>query len=187
MTLKLFRTTGYSTILMPGEARLAPHPGWAVFAVSLWIGVACNVALWRALLDPQASAMAAAAATAVVTGAVTALALSALCWRRTFKPVASGLLMLAAAVTTGAWLQGGTPADPMSLAQSYWVFPGWASLIGWRVPLMLAVLGLLPMLVLWNTQLRRLTGPAQLRANLKALVLATLVIGGAVLLHWMRR
>jgi hypothetical protein len=27
MALKLFRSTGHSTLLMPGETRLAPHPG----------------------------------------------------------------------------------------------------------------------------------------------------------------
>ena len=47
MSLKLFRSTGYSSILAPGESRVATHPGWVILAISLWIGFACNVALWR--------------------------------------------------------------------------------------------------------------------------------------------
>ena len=44
MSLKLFRSTGYSSILAPGESRVATHPGWVILAISLWIGFACNVA-----------------------------------------------------------------------------------------------------------------------------------------------
>ena len=47
MALKLFRSTGYSSILAPGETRIATHPGWLILAISLWIGFACNVAVWR--------------------------------------------------------------------------------------------------------------------------------------------
>ena len=67
MALKLFRSTGYSTLLMPGEARLAMHPGWLVLATSLWLGLACNVALWREL---SGSAMGTGLATALLGGAV---------------------------------------------------------------------------------------------------------------------
>jgi len=49
MALRLFRTTGYSTLLMPGESRLATHPARLVAAASLWLALACNVALWRLL------------------------------------------------------------------------------------------------------------------------------------------
>ena len=50
MSLKLFRSTGYASILSPGETRVATHPGWLMAAVSAWVGFACNVALWRAFV-----------------------------------------------------------------------------------------------------------------------------------------
>ena len=56
MTLKLFRSTGYSSILVPGETRVAMHPGWLGMAISLWGGLACNVVLWRALASGSAAA-----------------------------------------------------------------------------------------------------------------------------------
>lgn len=182
MSLKLFRSTGYSTFLLPGEARLAPHPGWAVLAVSAWVGLACNAALWRALLELQPAGVARALLLGILTAAGASLLLSLLCWRRTFKPAASLLCVMAATVTAGAWTQGLAGDAGLLMPHTDWVFPGWASLVGWEVPLMLAVLAGLPILSLWTTPLRRLTGPAQLRANMKGLFFGSAVLAGAGLM-----
>ncbi|MEJ7930853.1 hypothetical protein WG922_12805 [Ramlibacter sp. AN1015] len=177
MSLKLFRSTGYSTLLAPGEARLALHPRWAVAGVSAWVGLACNVALWRSLIDWQPTGLARALALGLLTTGMLGAVLSLLCWRRTFKPVATVLLMLAGAAAAGAWSHGA--AAPVSELGGPWVFPGWASLLGWRVPLMLCVLALLPMLVTWNTQLRRLSGPSQWAANVRGIGWSVLLLVAA--------
>lgn len=173
MSLKLFRTTGYSTMLLPGEARLAPSPAWAVAAVSAWVALACNVGLWQGMVDLDIAVIAQALAQGLVVGGVAGAMLSLVCWRRTFNPLASTLLVLASASAAGTWLHK-LPATFGHAAPERF-FPGWAALLDWRVSTMLAVLGLVPVLVLWGTQLRRLTGPAQLGANVKGLGIGVLL------------
>jgi glucan phosphoethanolaminetransferase (alkaline phosphatase superfamily) len=182
MTLKLFRSTGYSTMLMPGEARLAPMPAWAVAAASGWIALACNVSLWRALVDMDTPALLASLAQALAIGGTVGAFLSVVCWRRTLKPLASTLLVLSATSASSTWLHQ-LPSD-LSGSFTERIFPGWAALLDWRVSVMLALLGLVPVLMLWTTHLRRLTGPVQLQSNLKGLVLgAALAAAGGLLLQ----
>jgi glucan phosphoethanolaminetransferase (alkaline phosphatase superfamily) len=185
MSLKLFRSTGYSSILGPGETRLATHPGWVVLAVSLWIGFACNVALWRHLrgLDGAPglhSSLLAGAFIAAACGTV----LSLLGWRRTLKRTASILLLLAALVAACIWVQA-LPLDGGLLDQGLraLVLPAWPSLLRWQFPALLVGLGVVPMLWLSQLRLRRLPGPKQLQANVTgmALGLFALVVTGWLL------
>ena len=168
MGLKLFRSTGYSTLLMPGEARLAPHPGWVVLGVSLWLGIACNVALWLA-----GSARATGILTAVLSGATLAggsgLLLSLLAWRRTLKPAASLLLLLGALLAAGLWIQSVPVTGTLWSLRWRTLLPTWASLLRWQVPVA-------------NLKLRRLAGPQQLHANLKGAALAAVVMVAAAAL-----
>lgn len=183
MGLKLFRSTGYSTLLMPGEARLAPHPGWVVLGVSLWLGIACNVALWRELAG---SARATGILTAVLSGATLAggsgLLLSLLAWRRTLKPAASLLLLLGALLAAGLWIQSVPVTGTLWSLRWRTLFPTWASLLRWQVPAMVVGLGVLPALIVANLKLRRLAGPQQLHANLKGAALAAVVMVAAAAL-----
>jgi lipid A ethanolaminephosphotransferase len=156
-----------------GEERLAPSPAWAVAAVSAWVALACNAGLWQAAVDVDIAAVARALARSLMLYGIVVATLSLICWRRTFKPLASTLLVLAAASAASTWLHK-LPSDFMDAAPDR-LFPGWAALLDWRVSTLLAVLGLVPVLVLWSTQLRRLSGPAQLGANLKGLVLGALL------------
>lgn len=165
MSLRLFRATNFSSVLNPGEMRVARHPGWLIVVVSAWIGLACNVALWRAVLEADRAGMVRALVLgAMVAGCIGAV-LSVLGWRRTLRASASVLLLLAAAAATSIWVHA-IPVNRDLLLDAGWIFPGWPSLFGWRVPLMLIVLGLAPVLWVWNSRLRRLTGPDQLGANL---------------------
>ena len=178
MSLKLFRSTGYSSILGPGETRVAPHPAWLVLAVSLWIGFACNVALWRHLL---ALVGAPGLARSLLAGAFIAAAcgcvLSLLGWRHTLKRVASVLLLLAALVAACIWVQG-LPLDGSLLERGLraLVLPAWPSLLRWQFPAILVVLGVGP--VLWMSQLRmrRLAGPQQLQSNLIGMLVGFVVM-----------
>ena len=102
-----------------GETRVAPHPHWLVLAVSLWIGFACNVALWRQLraLDGGPGLASALLAGAFIASACGTL-LSLLGWRRTLKRVASVLLLLSALVAACIWVQG-LPLDRTLLDQGF--------------------------------------------------------------------
>jgi lipid A ethanolaminephosphotransferase len=165
MQLKLFRSTGYHSILAPGEARLAPHPGWAVAGAGAWIGFACNVWFWQALAAGGAG-LARAACLGLAIGAAAAAVLSLFGWRRTIKPVATLMLLAAALLAGGAWVNA-VPATALA-GESFRItslLPPWASLFRWQVPTALVVLGLLPVLVLSNVKLRRLSGSAQMRVN----------------------
>jgi lipid A ethanolaminephosphotransferase len=165
MALKLFRTTGHSTLIMPGEARLAPHPVWLVLAVSLWLGLACNVALWRAIAGADAAMMSSALKIAGALAGGSAFVLGLLGWRRTLKPAATVLLLAGAVVACGIWTQG-LPFDSLWTQRPRALLPAWANLLRWQVPALLALLALLPIVWIWNQRLRRLPGPNQLNANL---------------------
>jgi glucan phosphoethanolaminetransferase (alkaline phosphatase superfamily) len=165
MSLKLFRSTGFHSILTPGEARLALHPGWAVAAVAGWVGVVVNPWFWQGLAGGDGILTGLASAIGIA-GAI-GFFLSIFGWRRTFKPAATVALLVSALLSGGVWTQSIPPSslvdDSTRLSA---LLPAWASLFRWQVPTLLVLLGGLPVLWLWNTQLRRLSGPAQLRSNL---------------------
>ncbi len=175
MSLKLFRSTGFHSILAPGEARLALHPGWAVAIVAGWVGVACNVWFWHALASRGRGLMPAVAAALALTGGAGFL-LSLLGWRRTFK-MAATFVLLSGALLAGGVLTQDIPArllvDPaLRLAT---LMPTWASLFRWQVPTLLVLLGGVPVIYLWNVQLRRLPGSDQFKTNLAGMVTWALV------------
>jgi len=179
MSLKLFRSTGYHSILAPGETRVAMHPGWAVVASSVWIGFACNPWFWRSLSGGSGLMAASLQGVAITGGAATVISLFG--WRRTLKPVATLLLGAAALVAAGVWTQDVALGATLESQRAVMALPSWASLFGWQVPTLLGLLGLLPMLWLWNTHLRRLSGSAQLGANLTGMALGATITGGALL------
>jgi lipid A ethanolaminephosphotransferase len=183
MSLKLFRHTDYAqSILSPGETRFAMHPGWAIVAASLWIGVACNVWLWHALGGADDQLLAAVAVALVVIGAA-GFVLSLLGWRRTFKPAATLLLLVAAAAAAGVFTQGLGLDAVLAGKRPLSLMPAWTSLFGWQVPLLLALLGGAPVIWLWAQQLRRLDGPSQLATNVSGMLLAAALVAGGVVLH----
>ncbi|GAC1600103.1 MAG: hypothetical protein NVS3B2_02040 [Ramlibacter sp.] len=188
MSLKLFRSTGYSSILAPGPRGPATHPGWVVLAVSAWIGFACNVALWRGLRAMAESPGLGRSLTAgaFIAGACGAI-LSLLGWRRTLKRAATFLLLVAALGAACLWVQA-RPLDSSLLDQGLRsVFlPAWPSLLRWQFPVLLIVLGLVPMFWLWQLPLRRLPGPKQFKSNLTGMVLGVLLMAGSAVLLSLR-
>jgi glucan phosphoethanolaminetransferase (alkaline phosphatase superfamily) len=175
MALRLFRTTGYSTLLMPGEARIAPHPARIVFWASLWIGVVCNVAVWRLLAGDLANARTALTSAAILAGG-SALVFSILGWRRTLKPTVTLFLIAATLMASGLWSQQ-LPIETLWQAPSRAVLPSWTSFLRWQVLALVLVLGLVPIVTVWNMSMRRLPGPAQMRANMASGFLAAVVLG----------
>lgn len=177
--LKLFRATDFVTsTLMPGEARLLLHPGWMVLAVSAWIALACNVALWRALAHPSLAGLAQAGFLALLAGAACAALLCALGWRPLRKPLAIVLLAAAAWIAVRSWQLGLAFDAGVWRQAALWQAPAAADLEGWAAPLLLAVLGGLPALWVGRVPLLRMGTREQWAANLQGLLLAAVVLVG---------
>jgi glucan phosphoethanolaminetransferase (alkaline phosphatase superfamily) len=187
MSLKLFRSTGYSSLLTVGETRASVHPGWIVVACSTWAGFVCNVALWRELGGSavEGASLVQALALGLFVTAACAIALSLLAWRRTLKPASTFVLVASALAACAIWVQS-IPIDDTLRDRplASLVLPPWASLLRWQVAVLLVVLAAVPVVWVWNTQLRRLPGPRQLTVNLGAAAIAAVVLGAsALLLH----
>jgi lipid A ethanolaminephosphotransferase len=180
MSLKLFRHTGFHSILAPGETRVALHPGWMLLAAVLWLGFACNVWLWQALLRGESALR--PALLGVQVAAAAGLVLNLLGWRRTFKLATTLLLLLGALLAGGAWVQQLPLEAALQDGALARMLPPWAALMRWQVPAFVAVLWLLPCLWVWNAQLRRLAGPVQLRKNLLGMLLSAAVLAAV---HWL--
>jgi len=182
MALKLFRTTGYSTLLMPGEARLAPHPARLVLRGTLWVALACNVGVWRLLLQRSADWQNALASVLVIGGLTCAL-LSLLGWRRTIKPALTFAFIAGALLADGLWSQQ-LPIQTLWQGPPRTWMPEWASFLRWQAMVLVLLLAVVPIVAVWNAQVRRLSGPAQLRANLQGAFLGAVLFGaGLVLAH----
>jgi glucan phosphoethanolaminetransferase (alkaline phosphatase superfamily) len=179
MSLKLFRSTGFQSILVPGETRVAVHPAWVVALVSLWTGLACNVLLWRTVgAGPQAQ-WSLCAVTAAFFAGTTAVVLGLLGWRRTLRPAATVMLFLAGLSACAAWQ--GLPADPAR--QFGFTLPAWPSLLRWDSVFGLVLLAVLPSVWVWNVRLRRIPGPRQLAINLETAAAGLALAGTAMLVH----
>jgi lipid A ethanolaminephosphotransferase len=179
MALRLFRTTGYSTLLMPGESRLATHPALLVLWASLWLAIACNVAVWR-LWAGAIDWRTALGAVAVIGGASGAV-LSLLGWRRTLKPAITLLVIAAALVAIGLWTQQ-LPVGTLWQGPPRTLLPAWASFLRWQVITLLLVLAVLPIVWLWNHPVRRLPGQVQLKASLLGALAGGMVFGAGLVL-----
>jgi lipid A ethanolaminephosphotransferase len=180
MALRLFRTTGYSTLLMPGEARVRPHPARLVALASLWLALACNVGLWRLLTGAGGDVREALASVLLIAGA-TGVVFSLLGWRRTLKPAITLALIGGGLFAAGLWSQQ-LPVETLWQGPPRTWMPAWASFMRWQPLVLVAVLAVVPIVTVWNMQVRRLTGPDQLRSNLWGAFLAAIVFGAGLLL-----
>jgi lipid A ethanolaminephosphotransferase len=179
MALKLFRSTGYSSLLMPGESRIATHPSWLVLGASLWLALVGNVGLWR-LLAGTAPDVRGALASVLVIGGANGLFLSLFGWRRTIRFAITVALLVGALVACGLWSQQ-LPIDTLWHGPSRSLLPAWASFLRWQVLVLVLVLAVVPIVWVWNHGLRRVSGPAQLRANLVGGVLSVIILVAGLL------
>jgi lipid A ethanolaminephosphotransferase len=182
MSLKLFRSTGYASIFAPGQSRVAMHPGWINLATSAWVGLACNVALWRKLAHSAADGIGwvQVLALAVFISGACALVLSVLGWRRTLKPAATLMLFLAALAACSIWSQA-LPVDASLLDKrlSSLVLPPWASLLRWQVSAIIAGLALAPAVWVWHTKVRRLSARQQLSATVMGILISAIALAAS--------
>lgn len=181
MSLKLFRSTGYASILDAGEVTVATHPVWAWLGVSLWLGFACNVALWRAIGSPATGpTLAFALGLGVAVAAAAGIVLSLLGSRKTFKPAAV-LLLLAASVVAYAIWDRGWMLDAGVVARGLPSGPGtFPNIMRWQFAAMVFVLGILPAMWLRGVTLRRLDKPQQFQMRLACLVLSAIVLAACL-------
>lgn len=179
MALRLFRTTGYSTLLMPGEARVATHPASLVLWTSLWLGIVCNVAVWRALVGTTEPRLALGAVAVIAGGS--GFILSLLGWRRTLKLAITIALIAGGLVAAGLWSQQ-LPIETLWQGPPRTMLPAWASFMRWQVLSLVLVLAVVPIVWLWNHPVRRLPGPTQLQSNISGAILAGLVFAGGLFL-----
>ena len=86
---------------------------------------------------------------------------------------------MAALAASCIWVQG-LPVDSNLLDRGLrsLLVPTWPSLLRWQVPVLIVVLGLVPMLWVWQLQVRRLPGPQQLASNLTGMLLGLAVMTG---------
>jgi lipid A ethanolaminephosphotransferase len=180
MALRLFRTTGYSTLLMPGESRVRPHPGRLVLWGSLWLALACNVGIWRVLLQ-RSDDWRNALASVLLIGGLTGVVLSLLGWRRTIKPTLTLVLIAGALCADGLWSHQ-LPVEALWQGPPRTWLPGWATFLRLQGLLLLLVLALVPIVAVWNAQVRRLSGPAQLKFNLACAAGCALVLAAGIAL-----
>lgn len=180
MALRLFRTTGYSTLLMPGETRVRPHPARLVLWGSLWLALASNVGVWRLLLQRSDDWRNTLASVLLIGGASGAV-LSLLGWRRTIKPALTLAFIAGFLVADGLWSRQ-LPVEALWQGPPRTWLPDWTSFLRWQALALVLVLTVLPMVSAWNASMRRLSGPAQLKANLWGAALALVIFFGGVLL-----
>jgi lipid A ethanolaminephosphotransferase len=179
MALKLFRSTGYSSLLMPGESRVATHPSWLVLGASVWLGVVANVGLWRLLGGTASDARAALASVLLVAGA-NGIFLNVFGWRRTVRAAVTLALIIGALVACGLWSQQ-LPVEALWHGPSRSLLPGWASFLRWQVLALILLLAVVPIVWVWNHSLRRISGPAQLKANAAGAVISAVVFVAGLL------
>jgi glucan phosphoethanolaminetransferase (alkaline phosphatase superfamily) len=179
MALKLFRSTGYSSILLAGETRLALHPVWMILAISLWVGLVCNVALWRQLAGSSlATGMKPALALALLVTGASVTVISFCGWRKTVKPVATLVLLVAALSAVSIWSDGKlVDGSLLGHGMTRLLLPSWAGLFRWQFFGLLAALALVPLIWMWHTPLRRLSANKQLTVTLAGSVLGLALTG----------
>jgi lipid A ethanolaminephosphotransferase len=155
--------------------------------VSLWLASACNWPLWRAMVELPELASVDGTVFMFSFGLMVAcigLALLALgAWRRSIKPLATLLLVVAA---VGAHFMGSyrIVIDPTMMVNVLHTDVHEAGdLFGWRLLLSLALLAGLPAWWLWRTPLRAAPAAAQGLYNGAALTLALSLAGALLVLN----
>jgi lipid A ethanolaminephosphotransferase len=185
MSLKLFRSTGYSSILAAGETSIAMHPGWLILATSVWVGFACNAVLWRQLRAPGTFTLSQVLVFGTFVAASCGLVLGILGWRNTLKPAATLILFVAALGVCA--VEGTAPAIVMAdMPPVALLLPSWNDLLHWQAWATLGGLALLPAVCIRKTRVRRLPGGKQFSTNVMCVLAAAMVLALSGLLLYGR-
>ncbi len=197
MGLKLFRSTGYNSILdtqtaalwqKTGKGSLGRNPVALVAAVSLWLATLGNWALWRELgrlgqLQSVGGYAFAVAFAAIIFGALCALG-AMLAWRLSIRP-ALVFVCFAAAFGMHFMLSYGVVIDTTMIVNVLQTDPRETrDLLSWKM--LVNVLGVagLPSLWLWRQNVQRLSWTRQALRNLVFGIAACIIIAVALALSF---
>ncbi len=201
MGLKLFRSTGHSSLLdtrtaaawqqgKPGlwGRQLGRNPLLIWLAVSLWIATLGNWALWRGLASVGQMASVGdyafvLAFVCIITGALGLIG-SVLAWPRAVKPVLT-LLLIATALGMHFMLTYGVVIDTTMITNVLQTDPRETrDLLNLRMLVTLLVVAGLPCVWLWRQQVQRIPLAQQLARNIGFGVVSVLVIALAMALSF---
>ncbi len=187
-SVKLFHVTEFAESLFqsPLAHRTALHPLVLLLLVALWLATAGHWPLWQTLLmHTEAGAVRPAMALAVFAhlflGALIWLALT--CWRWTFKPAITLLLVWAALGSCAMWLQSITgqavAVTPSALGKFLANPAHWSRLFNWQCGAILLVVAVLPAILIWKVRIRRIALSHSLLMN------AIVLVATYALLTWL--
>lgn len=187
-SVKLFRVTEFAESLFqsPQAHRTAWHPLALMLLVALWLATVGHWPLWHTLLlrtEPGATGplLATAVLAQLTLGSLVWLALS--CWRWTFKPAMTLLLIWAVLGSCAMWLQiaSGQAAavTPAALAKFLANPAHWARLFNWQCGATLLVVAVLPAILIWKARIRRIALSHSLVIN------AVVLVAAYALLTWL--
>jgi lipid A ethanolaminephosphotransferase len=197
MGLKLFRSTGYSSILdtqtaalwqKSGKGPLGRNPVALLAAVSLWLATVGNWALWRELgrlgqLQSLGGYAFAVAFTAIIFGALCALG-ALLAWRRSIKP-ALVFICLAAALGMHFMLSYGVVIDTTMIVNVLQTDPRETrDLLSWKMLFTVLAVAGLPSLWLWRQNVQPLPWPRQALRNVVFGIASCIIIAVALALSF---
>lgn len=142
------------------DPRNALHPAWIITIISLWLATACNVPLWRALLQlPNAHSLRGWAflmAFVLAVAAANAAVIGFLAWGRLLKPMLAVGILLAA---LGSYFMTayGIVIDTGMITNVLQTDPREAAdLLDWRLPLTIVALAGPPLWWLARTRVKPL-------------------------------
>ncbi len=192
MGLKLFRSTGHSSLLDARAAAAWQHKKspagynplvmWAL--VCAWLATVGNWALWRELsrlgqMNTLADYAFAAGFAVIIFGGLGALC-TLFAWRRSVKPVAT-VLLIAAALGMHFMLTYGIVIDTTMIVNVLQTDPRESrDLLNLRMLVTLVLVAGLPSVWLWRQTVQRLAWPRQGLRNLAGLLGCVVLILGAL-------
>jgi lipid A ethanolaminephosphotransferase len=155
------------------------QPSWLIVLSSLWMATIGNLALWQELVRlPEMNDWRAVwfgVAFAALIAALICMLMSLLCWRWTLKPVIS-LFLISAALGAYFMLSYGVVIDSaMMVNVMHTDLRESSDLASWKLVLVLLFLAVLPIVLLWKTQVKRFRLFKSLRNN------ALLFVAGATI------
>ena len=187
-SVKLFRDTEFagSIFQSPLKNRTALHPLALMLLVAFWLATVGHWPLWQALLlraEPGATGPLLAVAVVTQLALLALIWLSVSCWRWTFKPALTLLLLWAALGCSAMWAQSAAGEAVALTSADLWRFlrnpAQWHKLASWPSLLSLAVVAIIPSVLIWQGRVRRVPLGYQLLLN------ALLLIASLAILVWL--
>jgi lipid A ethanolaminephosphotransferase len=156
MFLKLF---GTKNTLLLNKQEQGIHPNLLIVLTSIWLATIGNLALWQELVRlPEMNDWRAAwfgVAFAALIAALICMLMSLLCWRWTLKPVIALFLVIAALGGYFMLSYGVVIDSAMMVNVLHTDLRESTDLASWKLVMALLFLAVLPIVLLWKTQVKR--------------------------------